>query len=243
MVIDTKQSAVHKQQEVSSHKKNNIALFIAILFHLCGAIGILFTPYKQWFINTTPLNLFLMTALLVFTQKQKTIHFFLFLLLCYVTGTVTEIIGANTGKLFGQYQYTQVLGAQLLGVPLIIGINWFIAVYCSCTIIFLLNEWLYKKISTDMRPSFVVRLFSFIIDAALLTTLFDYILEPSAAQLNYWRWFPNGAVPIYNFVCWFIISAALSTVYYMLKFDKRNQFAVHLFIIQVLFFWILQTFL
>lgn len=243
MVMDTKQSPVRKQQQLSSHQKNNIALFIAILFHVCGAIGILFTPYKQWFISTTSPNLLLMAALLVFTQREKNAHFFIFLLLCYVTGMITEIIGANTGKLFGQYQYTDVLGIKLFAVPLIIGINWFIAVYCSCTIIFLLNEWLYKKLSTGMRPSIVVQLFSFVIDAALLTTLFDFIFEPSAVQLNYWKWLPDDSVPLYNFVCWFIISAALSTVYRLLKFDKRNQFAVHLFIIQVLFFWVLQTFL
>lgn len=241
--MDTKQRPVRKQQKLSSHQKTNFALFIAILFHVCGAIGILFTPYKQWFISATPVNLLLMAALLVVTQREKNIHFFIFLLLCYVTGMTTEIIGANTGKLFGQYQYTDVLGIKLFGVPFIIGINWFIAIYCSCTIIFLLNEWLYKKFSTDKRPSLAMQLFSFVIDAALLTTLFDFILEPSAAQLNYWKWLPGGSVPLYNFVCWFIISAGLATVYHFLKFDKRNQFAVHLFIIQVLFFWMLQTFL
>jgi putative membrane protein len=242
MVMDTRQT-VHKQQKLSSHQKNNIALFIAILFHVCGALGILFTPYKQWFVSATPVNLLLMAALLVFTQKEKSISFFAFLLLCYVTGMITEMIGANTAKIFGQYQYTEVIGIKLFVVPLIIGVNWFIAVYCSCTIIFLLNEWLYKKLSSDMRPSIIVQLFSFVIDAALLTTLFDFILEPSAAQLNYWKWFPDGSVPLYNFICWFILSAVLSTVYHRLKFDKRNQFAVHLFIIQVLFFWVLQTFL
>lgn len=239
-----KQKISTKKQPLLCYRhKTNIALFIALLFHISGIIGILFTPYKQWFINNTPVNLLVMTAMLVFTQKEKNLFFFLFMLLCYVTGITAEIIGVNTGKLFGSYTYTDVLGLKLYGAPLLIGINWFIAVYCSCTIIFLLNEWLYKKLSTDMRPSLALQLFSFVFDAALLTTLFDFIIEPSALQLNFWKWLPDGTVPVYNFVCWFIISAALSSVYRLLRFDKHNQFAVHLFIIQVLFFWILQTFL
>jgi putative membrane protein len=214
-----------------------------LLFHVCGAAGTLFTPYKQWFINNTPVNLLLMAYLLLFTQKQKNIFFFVFVLMCFLTGIITEIIGVNTGMLFGQYEYGNVLGIKLFGVPLIIGINWFIAIFCSCNVIFLLNEWLYKKLSTDMQPSLAVQLFAFVTDAALLATLFDYILEPTAVQLGYWRWLPNGSIPFFNFVCWFIISAILATFFRLMKFDKHNQFAVHLLIIQLLFFLVLQTFL
>jgi putative membrane protein len=242
MVMTTKKTGSNKQI-LSQKQKNNIALFLALLFHVCGAIGILFTPYKQWFINNTTVNLLLMAALLIFTQKQKNIFFFAFALLCFFTGMVTEIIGVNTGLLFGRYQYGDILGVKVFGVPLLIGVNWFITIFCSCNIIFLLNEWLYKKLSTDMQPSLAVQLFAFVTDAALLATLFDYILEPTATQLGYWQWLPDGLVPLFNFVCWFIISAVLATVFRLMKFDKHNQFAVHLLIIQVLFFLVLQTFL
>jgi putative membrane protein len=245
--IDAKAMTTKKitstKQLLSYKQKNNIALFLALLFHACGAIGILFTSYKQWFINNTPVNLVLMMALLLFTQKQKNIFFYAFVVLCFFTGLITEIIGVNTGALFGQYAYGDVLGIKVLGVPLLIGVNWFIAVFCSCNVIFLLNEWLYKKLSTDMHPSLAVQLFAFVTDAALLTMLFDYILEPTAIQLGFWRWLPDGSVPLFNFVCWFIISAVLSAVFRLMKFDKHNQFAVHLLIIQLLFFLVLQTFL
>src|SRR5215471_1769241 len=101
----------------SHQQKNNIALFLAIIFHVCGAIGIIYTPYKNWFIHNTPVNLLLMAALLVVTQKEKNIAFFFFLTLCYVTGMITEMIGVNTGYLFGNYQYGPVLGPKLYGVP------------------------------------------------------------------------------------------------------------------------------
>ena len=72
------------------HIKNsvlqNIALFIVLLFHISGAIGILFTSYKDWFIQNTPLNLLLMALLLIITQKQKDRSFFLFLIITYIAG-------------------------------------------------------------------------------------------------------------------------------------------------------------
>jgi len=239
----TIKKSISKKQSLSQQQKNNIALFLALVFHVCGATGILFTPYKQWFINNTPINLLLMAALLVLTQKQKNIFFYAFALLCFFTGLITEMIGVNTGALFGQYQYGSTLGIKVFNVPLLIGVNWFIAVFCSCNIIFLLNEWLYKKIPTNMQPSPVVKLSAFVVDTAMLTTLFDYILEPTAIQLGFWKWLPDGSVPLFNFVCWFIISAVLSACFRLMKFDKHNQFAIHLLIIQLLFFLVLQTFL
>ena len=50
---------------------NKAALFIALLFHICGLIGILFTPYRNWFIQNTPLNLLLMALLLIATHPKK----------------------------------------------------------------------------------------------------------------------------------------------------------------------------
>src|SRR4051812_49300045 len=109
MVMTTKKIIINKLL-LSYKQKNKIALFLALLFHVCGAFGILFTPYKKWFINNTPVNLLLMLALLVFTQKQKNMFFYAFVLLCFFTGMITEIIGVNTGALFGQYEYGNVLG-------------------------------------------------------------------------------------------------------------------------------------
>src|SRR5689334_22296373 len=127
----TTKKIITGKQIISQQRKNNIALFLALLFHGCGAIGILFTSYKQWFINNTPVNLLLMAGLLMFTQKQKNIFFYAFVVLCFFTGLITEITGANTGLLFGRYEYGNVLGIKIFGVPLLIGVNWFIAVFCS----------------------------------------------------------------------------------------------------------------
>ena len=222
----------------------HVALFIVLLFHISGVIGILFTPQRDWFIQNTPLNLLLMALLLIVTQKQKNIAFFLFLIVAYLIGFTVELIGINSGILFGHYQYGNVLGIKLWGVPLLIGINWFIITYCSGVIANQLYNWSNKKLA-DMQATVkpAVQLISFVTDGALLATLFDFIIEPVAVKLGYWRWLDNGEIPTYNYTCWFIISAVLLTIFRLLPFDKNNRLAVHLFIIQVLFFLLLRVFL
>jgi len=223
--------------------KQNIATFIAILFHVSGLIGILFTPYKDWFIQNTPLNLCLMTILLFWNQEQKNLSFLGFAAIAFLVGMGTEMIGVNTGKLFGEYKYGTVMGAGLNGVPWLIGINWFVVVFSSGAIMVKFQQWFAKKSEADGRglPPRLAAL-SVIIDGALLATFFDWIMEPVAMKLGFWQW-KNSEVPLYNYACWFLISAALLVVYRWFSFDKHNHFAVHLFIIQALFFLALRTYL
>ena len=83
---------------------------------------------------------------------------------------------------------------------------------------------------------------SLVIDGALLATLFDWLMEPVAMKLGFWHW-TKEAPPFYNYTCWFIISLLLLIMFRRFSFPKANQFAVHLFIIQVLFFLALRTYL
>ncbi|MBK7882950.1 MAG: hypothetical protein IPJ81_03390 [Chitinophagaceae bacterium] len=54
--------------------KHEIATIVAIVFHTIGIIGILFFD-KQFFIQSTPVNLLLMFGLLIWTQNGKNISF------------------------------------------------------------------------------------------------------------------------------------------------------------------------
>ena len=222
---------------------NNLALFIALLFHIAGIIGILFTSYKNWFIQNTPVNLLVMTALLIITQKQKSIYFFIFLLITFLVGFAVEYSGANTGLIFGNYTYGNILGIKVLGVPLIIGLNWFIVMYCAGVATQFYENKMLKRINEKgLTINKNVQKISFVIDASLLAVFFDWIMEPVAGKLGFWQW-EGGNIPFYNYVCWLVISALLLALFQRLPFNKRNIFAVHLFIIQVLFFFVLRTFL
>ena len=228
------------------HKKNalnNIALGVALLFHVTGLIGILLTPYKDWFIHNTPINLLLMAALIFITQQQKNIYFFLFFIITFITGFAVEFSGTHTALLFGHYSYGKILGLQFFGVPLIIGINWFILIYCAGVATNVYENRMLKRINAKgINIKANVQAISFVIDAAVLTVLFDWVMEPVAVKLGFWRW-EGGDIPFFNYLSWLIISALLLALFRSLPFKKQNIFAVNLFIIQLLFFMVLRTFL
>lgn len=223
--------------------KLHIATFIAVLFQLSGLIGILYTPYKDWFVQHTALNLLLMCALLIWVHPGKNGAFYLFFLLAFAVGMGTEMMGVHTGILFGNYQYGEILGPKLWGVPLLIGLNWFVVMICVVSVMEQFQQWIKMKMPGPVAelPERVTML-SMIIDGALLAVFFDWIMEPVAVKLGFWQW-ENGAIPLYNYICWFLISVCLLVLLRKFPFPKANHFAVHLFIIQLLFFWILRTFL
>jgi putative membrane protein len=215
-------------------------VFIALLFHVTGLLGILFTPYSEWFINNTPVVLLTMFLLLTNSQIKSFKAYILFSFIAFMTGMVTEIIGVNTGLLFGNYQYGQVLGPKIYGVPFLIGLNWFVIVYCSGAILTQGVELLQQKINIKIS-GFASSIFV-IIGGATIATCFDFIIEPVAVKLHFWSW-ENGQIPLLNYACWFSISAILLGVKMYFKTIRINAFAINLLIIQTLFFLMLNLFL
>ena len=114
---------------IKNISKYQVATAIAIFFHCIGLIGLLFFD-TRFFIHSTPVNLLLSFLLLVWTQQEKNPAFLLFMVLVIIIGYFSEVAGVNTGLLFGDYSYGKVLGFQWLQVPLLIGVNWFIIIYC-----------------------------------------------------------------------------------------------------------------
>lgn len=220
-------------------KKYN-SLFLAILFHLTGVLGILFTPYKDWFVNNTPIILLTMFLLLLKSQTKLSKNFIFFIFAAFLIGMITEIIGVNTGILFGNYQYGNVLGPKLYGVPLLIGFNWFIIVFCAGS--FFTRSLAILKLKYNLNFFVKTLIISEIIGGAIIATCFDVILEPVAMKLNFWTW-ENGQIPMLNYVCWFIVSTILLTLKASIKSTNINKFATNLFIIQILFFLALNLFL
>ncbi len=220
-----------------------MATAIAILFHSIGLLGILFFN-SAYFARTTPLHLLLMAGLLFFTQQKKTLHFYLFFIACFLIGFAVEVVGTSTGWLFGNYSYGTVLGPGLYSVPLIIGINWFIIIYCCGVSIQALLTRLTDRLSvqTGLAPKSIQTL-SVVIDGATLAVIMDWLIEPVAVKLGYWKWLDNGEIPLYNYICWFIVSVILLFFFKRLQFEKENKFAVNLLLIQAMFFLLLRTFL
>ena len=164
-------------------------------------------------------------GLVIWNESQELKKFFIFGFIVFLVGIFIEIIGVHTGFIFGSYTYGKTLGKQVYGVPLLIGVNWWIVLYaCGCII-----RQVVKRIKNNL-------LFAGI--GATLATFFDYLLEPTAQYVGYWSW-KNNHIPIYNYICWFIISFVLLTIFYKLKFRTSNRFVIILFILQLFFFLLL----
>jgi putative membrane protein len=199
-----------------------LSVFLLLLVHVSGAIGIAFFN-RDFFVGFTALNLFLMFLLLVWNEQELHLNFLKALVLAFFVGLVTEMIGVNTGILFGSYHYGEVFGEKVLGVPFLIGLNWFCIVYTA-----------YQSV-LQLKPVLQLNAVGIAVVTAIATTLFDWIMEPVAIHLGFWQWH-TVEIPFLNYACWFGISFLIALCFHWLGIKKSNSFAVYLFFTQLLFF-------
>jgi len=209
--------------EFLKHKKY-LTHAILINSHLCGVIGML-SPYKDLFILLTPFNLILSTVILFYHHSDFTKQFWIFAITICLAGYFLEVAGVQTGVIFGEYKYGTSLGFQLFGVPLVMGLNWLVLIY-SVGVMF-----------QSLKIHSVIKS---LLGASILTFL-DFFIEPIAIKYNYWTW-QEVQVPLQNYVAWYIASFIFLLFFYNLKFNKNNKIAFLLYIVQLLFFVLLNLF-
>ncbi len=229
-------------KKIKDYSREQIATAIAIAFHLSGVIAIA-GFHSSFFIGLTPLNLLVCAGLLFYTQRAISWGFLLFCFLAFITGFGSEWIGVNTGVLFGSYKYGIVLGPKWQGVPLMIGIQWLVTMFCSGSIMHLIEAWLKSKapVTYQRFPRWWF-IFSIIGDGAVMAVIFDWVIEPVAVKLEYWQW-QDGIIPMSNYYSWWAITFIIQAAFYFLPFRKTNIFALNLLLIQLMFFLLLRTFL
>src|SRR6218665_3631044 len=113
-------------------KRLFISTLILVIVHLAGIIGIN-SPYRDFFLVLSPLNLLLSAMLLLWNHKHFNAATIIFLAITATAGFLVEVAGVHTHIIFGSYDYGKTLGLKLFDVPLIIGINWLMLVYCAGT--------------------------------------------------------------------------------------------------------------
>lgn len=202
-----------------SVEKRQLSIFLIWLVTISGSIGI-WLGYGDWFFPKTPFNLLLGVVLLYWNFPMKNGGKSLVIWSSvYLLGMGTEIVGVNTGLLFGNYSYGNNMGLKVFGVPLLIGINWVVLTFLTATISrrLIVNKW------------------AAILVGALLMVGLDFFIEPVAPIFDYWCW-DAGYAPIRNFVDWFIISLFMQLLVMNDLPEKKHPLPIHHFISQVLFF-------
>lgn len=201
------------------NKNSNFALVFLFLLHFVGIFALNFELTQWLFRPLIPLNLIISGLLILYNHSDWNKNFIIFAILTAFLGYLFEVIGVNTGLIFGEYQYGKNMGFKLFETPLLIGLNWLILVYSFGIII--------NSLSIHL-------IFKVLITALCLTTL-DFFIEPFAIYHDMWHW-QNIIVPLQNYVGWFFCSILLSFLFFILNFSKQNRLTKHYIIIQVMFF-------
>ncbi|SDM38710.1 putative membrane protein [Daejeonella rubra] len=197
-----------------------ICSILMVLFHLVGLYGFLNSDLEVLFIALVPFHLLLMLALLVISTGDYSVNIGIFALVVYLAGFFIEVIGVNSGLIFGTYTYGEALGLKLFSTPLLIGANWLILVYC--TGVFL------EKFK--LKSNFIFSLLG-----ALILLSLDFLIEPIAIRFDYWTW-AGGQIPLQNYLGWYIFSFLLFWIFRSLDFQKQNKAAIVLLFAQAGFF-------
>ena len=203
---------------IPSNTSSKISVFIIWLFHLCGMVGISYGN-KDFFLAFTPINLFISFVLLFVNQKQLESKELKSAFLIFFIGMVSEILGVNYGLIFGDYVYLDNLGVKILGVPVLIGVNWIILTFITGS----LSSFIFKN-----------KYVSILMGAILMIGL-DLLIEPVAPLLGFWI-FDLQKVPSQNYLGWFVIGMITQALFQFKIAEKELTFSTHLLIINAIFF-------
>jgi len=195
----------------------DIAGFIIILLHFVGMIGLSNDFSRTFFLSLVPFNL-LLTFALCFLFISDRINFKPIVII-FLLGFFIEVFGVKTGLLFGEYNYGNFLGIQFLEVPLLIGVNWLILVFCTYGFVSKFTDNSILKVSIS----------------SVLMVLIDILIEPVAVKLGFWSW-SSLYIPIQNYFMWLITSLLMHFI--LFKFHVRISFklSLYLMISQLMFF-------
>lgn len=200
--------------------KEKSVIILLILIFAVGIIGHTFSYTREIMLVLTPFTLIITSFAVFFTFFHRVNkNFFYWFFLTFVSTFILEVVGVKTGLIFGSYTYGNVLGPQLMDVPVLIGINWALIILGAILISAKLTK---HKI---LRPLL----------AGLFAVTFDLVLEPVAIKLNYWNW-EGGNIPVQNYIAWFVIGTVSAALFSLLKVKVNNEVPKYYFIAQFLFF-------
>jgi putative membrane protein len=195
-----------------------IAIGILWLFHVSGIIGISI-GYQDWFASRTGLNLVIMfIALIAFYPLDSIKKWGLFFLFGFL-GILVEYLGVTFGLFFGDYAYGNNFGPKILGVPLLIGVNWAMLTFICGSIANKLSDSVFLK---SLLGTFMM-------------LLLDLFMEKVAPIFDFWE-FTGGYAPIDNYIAWGVISFIFHLIFHLFKVKGNFLISFHLYMVQLVFF-------
>ncbi|MDT8400533.1 MAG: carotenoid biosynthesis protein [Bacteroidales bacterium] len=188
-------------------------------WYLIGFAGFAISYTYDIFRQLISLSILLSVTLLLLYHRNWSIKFLISAFTVMAGGWLIELIGTGTGFPFGHYRYTDLLIPLVAGVPLILGLNWLLLVYCT----FIISSYIPAPRSLQALAG------------ALMMTGYDLLLEPFAIHTGMWIW-EGDKVPLSNYISWFVLSFVFIRIMFINPPEKKNRLGIHLFVYQAGFF-------
>jgi uncharacterized membrane protein len=116
-----------------------------------------------------------------------------------IVAYLMEEIGVRTGRIYGAYHYSDLLGVKLGHVPIIIPLAWFMMIYPSWMVA--------KALLGGIDTSSTLGVTAQAVIAAWVMTAWDVVMDPGMAAEGNWVWEQGGAyfgVPRRNYLGWLL---------------------------------------
>jgi bisanhydrobacterioruberin hydratase len=187
--------------------------------YLAGLIGLNIESVRAFFYFFTPIHLVSALAIVLYFHQDWSNSFKIYCISAFLIGFLIEVVGVNTGLVFGQYQYDTTLGFKVFGTPPVIGALWLLLSYCF---------------GIFVEQFQISKSFKIVLAASLMTAL-DFITEPVAIRFKMWSWFGKQP-PLQNYIGWFVVSLLIFSLFFNLDFKKENKIATWILLLNTLFF-------
>lgn len=193
---------------------------ILIVFYAVGIAGMVWELTRPYFIHLTPFALLLSAFFLIINHqgKLKWSDGLVFALI-YLAGFLLEMVGVNTGLIFGEYTYGEGLGLKIAATPLMIGLNWLMLIYISAAVFQ----------SLRFSPVWVI------VAGSSMLLIYDLVLEQVAPVIDLWSW-AGDVIPFSNYVSWWFVAALMHIVVAAGRVRIVNPVAISVYSVQLLFF-------
>lgn len=188
--------------------------------YVVGLIGILLPLTRFFFLGLTPYMLLFSFVIVYLEEGRWVIRNLLAILLIMAFSFGAEYLGVNYGYLFGDYTYGSILGFKYYKVPLIIPITWALLSIASRSLVNLVTN------------SYAISAFL----TAVVITAYDFLLELVAVRFGWW-WWNTGNIPIFNYICWFVLSFIFQLLFR--KVPSITGRSYWIIFVHLIFYWVL----
>ena len=233
--------------------KNHRALILWVIFVLIIAIGV--SDIAGGFLTTSQGNhsidfarilsglAFLLAIALLILHASWTLGYgrgIAFIVLAALTGFFFEIIGVNSGTIFGgHYVYQGIGGLTVLGVPCLISLYWSAFIYAGYNIVSSFLLWVSRDKPRKQGGNVIFLLLLIFLDGLVVASI-DVFMEPLQVIAGNWTWPDSGpyyGIPIGNFAGWFVVAIVSTGTFRLFEYlwpQKSNVINKSVFLIPVI---------